>query len=85
MKIRVLMVVLIAAVFVLVVSPAPAQIKPSSVSITPFFGGYTFDSDLNLDTKPVYGLRLGYDITPDGAWKSQPTMSPPSLNREGGM
>jgi len=64
MKIRVLMVVLIAAVFVLVVSPAPAQIKPGSVSITPFFGGYTFDSDLNLDTKPVYGLRLGYDITP---------------------
>lgn len=49
MKIRTLM-VLLAAVFVLAASPAPAQIRPGSVSITPFFGGYTFDSDLNLDT-----------------------------------
>jgi len=63
MKIRTLT-VLLAAVVVLAASPAPAQIRPGSVSITPFFGGYTFDSDLHLDTKPVYGLRLGYDITP---------------------
>jgi len=55
---------LLASVFVLTASPTPAQIRPGSVSITPFFGGYTFDSDLHLDTKPVHGLRLGYDITP---------------------
>ncbi|MGE5173659.1 MAG: outer membrane beta-barrel domain-containing protein [Betaproteobacteria bacterium] len=63
MKILTLMMALLAAIFVLSESPAPAQINPGSVSISPFFGGYTFDSDLHLETKPVYGLRLGYDIT----------------------
>jgi OOP family OmpA-OmpF porin len=62
MKIRTLVMVLLV-VFVLTLSSAPAQITPGSVSISPFFGGYTFDSDLDLKTKPVYGLRLGYDVT----------------------
>ena len=32
-------------------------------SISPFGGGYTFDGFQHLKTAPVYGLRLGYDIT----------------------
>ena len=62
MKIRTLVMVLLV-VFVLTLSSAPAQITPGNVSISPYFGGYTFDSDLDLKTKPVYGLRLGYDVT----------------------
>jgi len=62
MKIRTLVMVLLV-VCVLTLSSAPAQITPGSVSISPFFGGYTFDSDLDLKTKPVYGLLLGYDVT----------------------
>ncbi|HEX2768519.1 MAG TPA: OmpA family protein [Geobacteraceae bacterium] len=32
-------------------------------SLSPFVGGYTFDGVQHLKTAPVYGLRLGYDIT----------------------
>ncbi|RPI77686.1 MAG: outer membrane beta-barrel domain-containing protein, partial [Desulfobacteraceae bacterium] len=38
------------------------QVKPQTYSFSPFIGGYTFDSEEDLDTKPVFGVRLGYDI-----------------------
>ncbi len=40
-----------------------AQVQAGKFSVSPFIGGYSFDSDTNLKTKPVYGLRAGYDIT----------------------
>ena len=41
-----------------------AQIKAKTFSFSPFVGIYTFGQDYEgLKTKPVSGLRLGYDIT----------------------
>ena len=37
--------------------------REGAFSISPFIGGYTFDGVQHLKTAPVYGLRLGYDIT----------------------
>jgi OmpA-OmpF porin, OOP family len=39
------------------------QIKPGAYSVSPFIGGYTFEGNMGLRTRPVYGLRMGYDFT----------------------
>lgn len=44
-------------------APCLARTYAQTSSITPFAGGYTFDGAEDLKTKPVVGLRLGYDIT----------------------
>ncbi|HEX9023002.1 MAG TPA: OmpA family protein [Geobacteraceae bacterium] len=41
----------------------PAGEKEGAFSVSPFGGGYTFDGTQHLKTAPVYGLRLGYDLT----------------------
>lgn len=42
---------------------AHAENKANAVSITPFAGGYFFDSDLDFKSSPVFGLRAGYNFT----------------------
>jgi OOP family OmpA-OmpF porin len=64
-KTGVLLVVLAAVIFF--VSEGRADIKEKAFSVTPFIGGFTFDGVQNLTTKPVYGLRVGYDLTPSWA------------------
>lgn len=44
-------------------SSAYAGINTGTFSISPFLGGYTFDSEEDMKTRPVSGLRLGYDFT----------------------
>lgn len=46
-----------------ITAPSFAQNKPESFSVSPFIGGYVFEGDQDLDNKPVYGLRVGYDFT----------------------
>jgi len=52
---------------VLLSTPAAAQNLAGAWSITPFAGGYTYDShyndDTNLSTSLLYGLRIGYNLT----------------------
>lgn len=43
--------------------PVIAGERAGAVSVSPFVGGYTFDGEQHLETAPVYGLRLGYDLT----------------------
>jgi OOP family OmpA-OmpF porin len=45
------------------VSPSFSQIRPGAYSITPFVGNYVFEGNQALETKPFYGLRVGYDFT----------------------
>ena len=45
------------------VSSGFAQIRPGAFSISPFVGGYWFEGNQNLENRPVYGARLGYDFT----------------------
>jgi OmpA-OmpF porin, OOP family len=42
---------------------ASAQVTPSTFSLTPYIGGYSFDNDKSLDGTAVYGIGLGYDFT----------------------
>jgi OOP family OmpA-OmpF porin len=43
--------------------PSFAAISPGKWSVSPFVGWYSFDHAMDLTDKPVYGLRLGYDLT----------------------
>ncbi|HEY5467239.1 MAG TPA: DUF3943 domain-containing protein, partial [Clostridia bacterium] len=43
--------------------PAFAEVGPDSHAISPFVGGYLFDGNRDLEHRPVYGLRPGYDFT----------------------
>jgi len=59
---------LILIVFTIIVSgmlalPSFAAITPGKWSVSPFVGWYSFDHSMDLTDKPVYGLRLGYDLT----------------------
>jgi OmpA-OmpF porin, OOP family len=42
---------------------ASAQVTPSTFSLTPYIGDYSFDQDKNLNSTAVYGIGLGYDFT----------------------
>jgi OmpA-OmpF porin, OOP family len=43
--------------------PAFAEIRPGDFSVSPFIGGFLFEGNQDLEHRPVYGLRLGYDFT----------------------
>ncbi len=47
----------------LATTPAAAQIRPGSVTLSPMVGGYSFDGDQNLENRAVYNLGLGYDLS----------------------
>jgi len=40
-----------------------AQNRADSITLSPFFGGYKFDSDQYLDDNIYFGLRTGYNFT----------------------
>ena len=51
-----------AALLVMVTSAIAGE-REGAFSVSPFIGGYTFDGVQHLETSPVFGLRLGYDLT----------------------
>ncbi len=53
----------ILTIVLILTTSAFAEIKAKRFSLTPFIGGYTFEGNEELKTRPVYGLRFGYDIT----------------------
>jgi OOP family OmpA-OmpF porin len=56
-------VVVMLAVILFSISEGQADVKEKAFSVTPFVGVFTFEGDQNLDTKPVYGIRAGYELT----------------------
>ena len=44
-------------------APATAGNRAGAWSVTPFIGGYNFDSEEDLDTAFLYGFRMGYNFT----------------------
>jgi len=54
--------VVLSTVFLLPLS-ALAEIKAGSVEVSPFVGFNFFESVQNLENRPVYGGRLGYNFT----------------------
>ncbi len=55
--------VLAAMLLIALTTPALAQIQPGAYSLSPFVGGFWFESNQDLKSMPVYGLRLGKDFT----------------------
>lgn len=51
------------AALCIMAAPVAAGERAGAFSLSPFVGGYTFDGVQHMDTAPVYGLRLGYDLT----------------------
>jgi len=45
------------------VSTGFGQIRAGSGTISPYIGGYTFEGNEDLKTRPAYGLRVGYNFT----------------------
>jgi OOP family OmpA-OmpF porin len=54
---------LAATASIALAATAGAEIRPKSYTLSPFFGGYTFEGDQNIKTNPVVGARLGYAYT----------------------
>ncbi len=54
---------LVAALLLTTAGTAVAEQRAGAFTLSPFVGGYTFDGVQRLETRPTYGLRLGYDIT----------------------
>ena len=64
--------VVVASVFLLPLS-ARAEIKAGSVEVSPFVGYNFFEKGQNLENRPVFGGRLGYNFTNhlgiEGTWE----------------
>ena len=56
----------IAALLVILIAVTPGSVRAGeragAVTLSPFMGGYTFDGAENLETRPEFGLRLGYNF-----------------------
>jgi len=59
------LVALMSTIAVLCITSATVSAgeRAGAFSVSPFVGGYTFDGVQHLKTAPVFGLRLGYDLT----------------------
>lgn len=58
-----LIAVLLVTLLVVTGGTVYAGERAGAVTLSPFVGGYTFDGAEGLETRPVVGLRLGYDIS----------------------
>lgn len=56
--------VLVPALLLLMLANADAGVTAETFSVSPYLGGYSFLGREHLDTRPVYGVRLGYNFTP---------------------
>jgi OOP family OmpA-OmpF porin len=57
-----LIAVLFVALSFMTAGTVHAGEKAGAVTLSPFVGGYTFDGAERLETRPVVGLRPGYDF-----------------------
>lgn len=48
-------------------APSMAANRAGAWSVTPFIGGYNFDSDEDIDDAVLYGMRMGYNFTKNWA------------------
>ena len=62
--------------------PAMAANRAGAGSITPFIGGYNFDSEEDLDNALLYGLRMGYNFTKNWTLEGVLTFAEPDGDRQ---
>lgn len=58
-----IVILVVAGLLALLATSAWSANKEGTFSVSPVIGGYTYDGVQHLDTTPVYGLRLGYNLT----------------------
>ena len=63
MKKRWLTLMFMVALVLMLCTPVMAFNRAGAWSVTPFIGGYNFDSSEDLDTAFLYGFRMGYNFT----------------------
>ena len=63
MKRKVGILFLVLAASLMVCSASMAENRADAWSITPFIGGYHFNSDTRLDKALIGGVRIGYNLT----------------------
>ena len=54
---------LLAGTLMAISTAATAANRPETFYISPVVGGYTFEGKQHLETAPVYGIKLGYNLT----------------------
>ena len=58
----------VAALLLMGLSQAAfAENRGETVTFAPYVGGYTFQGNQHVETSPVFGLRLGYNLTDNWA------------------
>jgi outer membrane protein OmpA-like peptidoglycan-associated protein len=65
MRTRLLMLLSCVVALLCATSPLMADERAGALPVSPYFGGYTFDDEHQLNTRPLYGLRLGCDVNDD--------------------
>jgi OmpA-OmpF porin, OOP family len=58
-----LLLILVPVLLFALQTGADAGVTAESFSVSPYIGGYSFLGKENLDTRPVYGVRGGYNFT----------------------
>jgi len=62
--------------------PALAENKGETVTFAPYVGGYTFQGNQHIETSPVFGFRLGYNLTDN--WALEGVVDYLKADRKGG-
>jgi len=68
----------------LMVATASAEVRGQAVTLSPMIGYQWFDSSLDLDDNPVYGLALGYNATKNWALELDARYAPTEVEQSGG-
>ena len=58
-----LLLFLVPALLLAMLTGAEAGVTAESFSVSPYLGGYSFLGREHLETRPVYGVRAGYNFT----------------------
>ena len=82
MKRRLLCLVFALMALFVFTSTAMASNRAEAWSVTPFVGGYHFDSDIPLDDSVLYGFRMGYNFTKHWTLEGVVTYSEPDGKKE---
>ncbi|MDK9718178.1 MAG: OmpA family protein, partial [Trichlorobacter sp.] len=74
---------IVAALLLMGLSQAAfAENRGETVTFAPYVGGYTFQGNQSIETSPVFGFRLGYNLTDN--WALEGVVDYLKADRKGG-
>lgn len=65
-------------------SLASAEVRPGAFTLSPMVGYQSFDSNLDIDDSPVYGLAAGYNFDRNWAFELDLRYAPTEADLNGG-